>query len=296
MFNKVKILWQFSRPHTIIGSVFSITALYCIACAGKNIEQHIGLYVATLFAALGCNVFIVGLNQIVDIKLDEINKPYLPLAAKTLSLKNAFVIIYVSLAIALIVSLLISLFLFLLITIILIIGVAYSVPPLQLKKHHLPAALAITIVRGFLVNVGMFLHFQNQINKGFTIPTYVWCLTIFIMAFSVAIAWFKDLPDTDGDNQYHIKTLAVLYSKKVALYGGFCLVVAAYFFMLAWCYTTTQFNTNFLGIAHIVLLALFFLNLFFLKLKNKASIKKFYLRFWVFFFAEYVVFTVWLFL
>jgi homogentisate phytyltransferase / homogentisate geranylgeranyltransferase len=296
MFNKAKTLWQFSRPHTIIGSVFSITALYCIACTGKNIEQHLGLYIATLIAALGCNVFIVGLNQIVDIKLDEINKPYLPLAAKTLSPKNAFIIIYVSLAIALLVSLATSLFLFLLITIILIIGVAYSVPPLQLKKHHLPAALAITVVRGFLVNVGMFLHFQNQINKNYAIPTYVWCVTIFIMAFSVAIAWFKDLPDTDGDNQYHIKTLAVLYSKKVALYGGFSLVVAAYSCMLVWCYTTREYNTNFLGIAHLVLLILYFLNLFFLRLKDKASIKKFYLRFWVFFFAEYMVFMVWVFL
>lgn len=296
MGNKLKILWQFSRPHTIIGSIFSITALYCIACAGKNIQQHLGLYVATIIAALGCNVFIVGLNQIVDIKLDEINKPYLPLAAKTLSLKNAFIIIYVSLAIALIVSLTTSLFLFLLITIILIIGVAYSVPPLQLKKHHLPAALAITIVRGFLVNIGMFLHFQNQLNNNFTIPTYVWCLTIFIMAFSVAIAWFKDLPDTDGDNQYHIKTLAVLYSKATALYGGFALVVAAYIFMLVWSFTTTQYNTRFLGIAHIALLVLFFLNLFFLKLKSQISIKKFYLRFWGFFFVEYLVFTVWVFL
>jgi homogentisate phytyltransferase/homogentisate geranylgeranyltransferase len=296
MLNKLKILWQFSRPHTIIGSIFSITALYCIACAGKNIEQHVGLYIATIIAALGCNIFIVGLNQIVDIKLDEINKPYLPLAAKILSLKNAYKIIYISLAISLGVSLATSVFLFLLITIILIIGVAYSVPPLQLKKHHLPAALAITIVRGFLVNIGMFLHFQDQLNKNFIIPTYVWCLTIFIMAFSVAIAWFKDLPDTDGDNQYHIKTLAVLYSKVTALYGGFSLVVAAYLFMLLWSYTATQYNTRFLGIAHIALLVLFFLNLFFLQLKSQASIKKFYLRFWVFFFAEYIVFLVWMFL
>ncbi len=296
MINKLKIGWQFSRPHTIIGSIFSITALYCIACAGKNIQQHLGFYFVTLIIALGCNVFIVGLNQIVDIKLDKINKPYLPLAAKTLSLKNAYTIIYVSLAIALIVSLATSLFLFLLITIILIIGVAYSVPPLQLKKHHLPAALAITIVRGFLVNVGMFLHFQNQVNKNFPIPLYVWCLTIFIMAFSVAIAWFKDLPDTDGDNQYHIKTLAVMYSKATALYGGFSLVVAAYSCMLVWSFTTTQYNTKFLSIAHLVLLALFFFNLFFLEIKNQASIKSFYLRFWVFFFVEYLVFTVWVFL
>jgi homogentisate phytyltransferase / homogentisate geranylgeranyltransferase len=296
MLSKLKILWQFSRPHTIIGSIFSITALYIIALAGQNFTTHIYLYLLTLLSALGCNVFIVGLNQIVDVKLDEINKPYLPLAAKTLSLKNAFVIIYVSLAISLIVALIASLFLFLLITIILIIGVAYSLPPLQLKKHHLPAALAITMVRGFLVNIGMFLHFNKLINNNFAIPAYVWCLTIFIMAFSIAIAWFKDLPDTEGDDAFKIKTLAVLYSKKIALIGGCGLVIAAYIFMLGWCYTTQQYHTIFLSIAHLILLFFFCLNILFLQLKSKQSIKLFYLRFWVFFFAEYLVFAVWVYL
>ena len=132
----LKILWQFSRPHTIIGSLCSITALYIIACHGVDLLQHGWLYAATLIAALACNVFIVGINQIADVEMDNINKPYLPLAAGTLTKKNALLIVYASLVIALIFAFMASLFYFALIITILLIGIAYSLPPLYLKQHH----------------------------------------------------------------------------------------------------------------------------------------------------------------
>lgn len=236
----LQILWQFSRPHTIIGSVCSIAALYTIACGGTDLLQHAGLFAFTLIAALGCNVFIVGINQIADVEMDKINKPYLPLAAGTLSRKNALAIVFISFAIALVFALLSSLFYFILIIIIILIGIAYSLPPLYLKQHHLPAALAITLVRGLLVNVGIFLHFQKTMNGNYDIPGHIWCLAFFIMAFSVAIAWFKDLPDTEGDEKFHVRTLAVLYSKKNALSGGTLLVAAAYFAVLGWSFFMRQ--------------------------------------------------------
>ena len=289
----LKILWQFSRPHTIIGSVCSISALYIIACNGTGLLQHGWLYATTLIAALACNVFIVGINQIADVEMDKINKPYLPLAAGTLSRKNALAIVYASLAIALVFAFMASLFYFGLIVIILLIGIAYSLPPLYLKQHHLPAALAITLVRGLLVNVGIFLHFQKTINGNCNLPGHIWCLAFFIMAFSIAIAWFKDLPDTEGDEKFHVKTLAVLYSKKNALTGGTLLVGAAYVLVLLWSFFYTAKDPWYLIITHGLLFAFFLMNYFSVQLEDKNSVKKFYLRFWVFFFAEYILFAVW---
>jgi homogentisate phytyltransferase/homogentisate geranylgeranyltransferase len=289
----LKILWQFSRPHTIIGSVCSITALYIIACNGSNLMQHTWLYTTTLIAALACNIFIVGINQIADVEMDRINKPYLPLAAGTLTRKNALAIIFTALSIALVFAFAASLFYFVLIIIILLIGIAYSLPPLYLKQHHLPAALAITLVRGLLVNIGIFLHFQKMINGNYELPGHIWCLAAFIMAFSIAIAWFKDMPDTEGDEKFHVKTLAVLYSKKNALLGGTLLVSIAYAAVLVWSFFYAVKNPWYLIITHGVLFILFLLNYFSVQLKDKNSIKKFYLRFWVFFFAEYILFAVW---
>ena len=290
----LKTFWQFSRPHTIIGSLCSITALYIIASKGIDLFAYLNVYFLTLIAALACNIFIVGINQIADVEMDKINKPYLPLAAGILSKKNALAIVYAALLICLIISFFASLFYFGLIIIILLIGIAYSLPPLYLKQHHLPAALAITLVRGFLVNVGIFLHFQKAINGNYELPGYVWCLAIFIMAFSIAIAWVKDLPDTEGDEKFHVKTLAVLYSKRNALLGGTIMVSAAYIFVIGWSFFYANKEKAFLLAAHGFLFTLFLLNYSFVKLADKKSIKLFYLRFWVFFFAEYILFAWWM--
>lgn len=288
---RLKILWQFSRPHTIIGSICSITSLYILACRGTSLQNHLWLLFGTLSAALCCNIFIVGLNQIEDVELDIINKPWLPVAAGTLSKKKADNIIYISLFISLAAAMLTSLLLFLIIVVILMIGIIYSVPPLKLKQHHLPAALCITLVRGFLVNVGIFLHYQYSLYKITVIPGYIWCLTFFIMAFSVAIAWFKDLPDTEGDNRYNIKTLPVLYSRRTALYGGTFLVAAAYVYVLAWSYLENAGFSSLIFCGHAALFVLFLLNFSLVRLSDKDSIKNFYLRFWGFFFAEYILFA-----
>jgi homogentisate phytyltransferase/homogentisate geranylgeranyltransferase len=290
---QLKTLWQFSRPHTIIGSICSITALYCIALEGSSFIQYILLYIQTLFAALTCNIFIVGLNQIVDVKIDAINKPYLPIPAKRLTEREAYVIVFIALGLSLLVSFITSIFLFFLIIGIQLIGIAYSVPPLQLKKHHLPAAIAISVVRGILVNIGMYYHFNSSVHNQQMIPQHIWLLTIFITAFSIAIAWFKDLPDTDGDREFKIKTLAILYTKKSALIYGNVLVIFAYCLLLFWGYKYLHPYSPFFIAAHWLLLLLFIINAFTIKIESQISIKRFYMRFWIFFFAEYITYIVW---
>lgn len=293
MIKQLKIFWQFSRPHTIIGSICSITALYILACGGRPLQENIWLLCGTLIAALGCNVFIVGINQLEDVELDIINKPWLPLAAGTLKRSGALAIVYTALLISLISATITSLFLLTIISVIIFIGIIYSMPPFKLKQHHLPAALSITLVRGFIVNVGIYMHYHDALNHRFNIPGHIWCLTFFIMAFSVAIAWFKDLPDTEGDGRYHINTLPVLYSRKFALYGGTALVCVAYLYVIAWSWLIEINNKYLLLIGHAILFVIFLLNFSVVKLADKGSIKNFYLRFWVFFFAEYLLFAIW---
>jgi homogentisate phytyltransferase / homogentisate geranylgeranyltransferase len=289
---QLKAFWQFCRPHTIFGSLFSVTTLYILACVGNVFLKESSLFI-TIIASLACNIFIVGLNQIIDVDLDKINKPKLPLAAGTMQMQTAKTIILVALFISIVFGFWGSYYLGMLILIINSIGYLYSAPPVQLKRHHLPAAISITLVRGLLVNLGMFIHFRYVLYAQTIkepLPTFLLPLTLFIIAFSVAIAWFKDLPDTEGDKQFHFKTLSVLYSKNVALIGGSIMVVLAYLFCIGWSYVNAQLL---LCISHIVLLLLFVINLLSLKLDHAKSIKNFYLRFWVLFFAEYIVFAVW---
>jgi homogentisate phytyltransferase/homogentisate geranylgeranyltransferase len=278
-------LWKFSRPHTIIGSVVSIVVLFLLQ--GGNLSDDFYMLAITLIAALGCNVCITGLNQIVDVELDKINKPELPIASGKLEMGTARKIVIVSGIIAIGAAAVLHWFLLLLITVILILGIAYSVPPIQLKQHHLPAALAITIVRGVLVNIGMAMHFAGMLQGNFEIQPVIYPLTIFISAFSLAIAWYKDLPDRAGDAHFGYKTFPLLYSPKTALYTGASFVMAAYAWCIYWSYEKME---GLLMYSLIILSSLFLLHLRTVRLEEHKSIRRFYKLFWVFFFATYLSF------
>jgi homogentisate phytyltransferase/homogentisate geranylgeranyltransferase len=278
-------LWKFSRPHTIIGSVVSIVVLFLLQ--GGNIPDHLSILAITLISALGCNVCITGLNQIVDVELDKINKPELPIASGKLDIASAKKIVVVSGLIAIGAAALLHGFLLLLIAVILLLGIVYSVPPIQLKRHHLPAALAITIVRGVLVNIGMAMHFAGILQGNFEIQPVIYPLTIFISAFSLAIAWYKDLPDRAGDAHFGYKTFPLLYSPKTALYTGASFVMAAYAWCIYWSYEKME---GLLMYSLIILSSLFLLHLRSVQLEEHQSIRLFYKLFWVFFFATYLSF------
>ena len=87
-------LWKFSRPHTIIGSTVSIVVLFLLQ-GGSIVDQYL-ILLTTLVSALGCNVCITGLNQVIDIELDKINKPELPIASGELSMSTAKKIVIIS--------------------------------------------------------------------------------------------------------------------------------------------------------------------------------------------------------
>jgi homogentisate phytyltransferase / homogentisate geranylgeranyltransferase len=288
-------LWKFSRPHTIIGSVVSIFTLFYIIYDNQKIDSFFYLTIAVIIA-ITCNVFIVGINQVADVNIDKINKPYLPIPSGELSMKQAKIIVYASLFISLSLALFISPFLFVIIAIATSIGWAYSMPPFYLKQHHISAALAIATVRGVLLNLGGFLVFNYLINHSLEIPQNLKILTLFIIVFSIVISWFKDLPDIEGDAKYNIKTFAILYSPKVVLIMGNLLVGFAYtgtIYMKWLDYIMTEipsFKTKVLLVGHLILLGLFIINAFSIRLNEHQSIKKFYTRFWWFFFAEYALY------
>ena len=288
-------LWKFSRPHTVIGSVIGIYTLFYIIYDKQPIQSHSYLIMA-LIIAITCNVFIVGINQIADVNIDKINKPYLPIPSGLLSVQQAKIIVYSSLFISLGLALFISPYLFGIIAIATTIGWAYSMPPFYLKQHHISAALAIATVRGVLLNAGGFLVFNYLINNSLVMPENMKILTLFIIVFSVVISWFKDLPDIEGDAKYNIKTFAILYSPKVVLITGNLLVGFAYVFTiyLKWFdYIIAEipsFKTRVLLDGHLILLGFFIINAFSIRLNEHESIKKFYERFWWFFFAEYALY------
>lgn len=286
--SSVQSIWKFSRPHTIIGSVVSIVTLYVMS-KGDWQNDHLLLLLKALITGMTCNLYIVGINQIVDIDLDKINKPFLPLASGEMKLPTARFIVYSSFTIAALLAASISPELFLVVTCSMAIGWAYSCPPLSLRRHHLPAALSISIVRGLMVNLGAYRVFNSEMNGTKDLTGDILVLTLFIVTFSIVIAWFKDLPDVIGDRQFKIKSIAVLYSPKVAIGAGQLILSLAYIYSIFY-YLSHEQRDLVLGIGHILLFSLFQVNMW--MVRKQTEFKGFYKRFWLLFFAEYVMYLV----
>jgi len=73
------VLWRFTRPHTLIGSALAIPAIHLLAAPSLTsvATKHVLYSLAySMIPALLMNVFITGLNQITDVEIDKINKPY----------------------------------------------------------------------------------------------------------------------------------------------------------------------------------------------------------------------------
>jgi len=154
--NWALVLWEFSRPHTIVGSVLSVISLHLFAATapGAAVMNLSALAVALAWAivcAVLVNIYVTGLNQIFDVDIDKINKPYLPIAAGELSLPAAWIVCVGALVLGIVPSMLFYPFdktPLLAVTVgSALLGTAYSAPPLRLKRFPLLAALCIIVVR-----------------------------------------------------------------------------------------------------------------------------------------------------
>jgi homogentisate phytyltransferase/homogentisate geranylgeranyltransferase len=289
----LKILWQFSRPHTIIGSTLSILSIFAIAIGTSSLVSISPVLLPlSLLSALGCNIYITGLNQWSDIAVDKINKPWLPIAAGTLSRQDALRIVFVSGLVSLLAAACLSWPFFGLILAILSIGTAYSLPPLKLKRNHLLAAAAISIVRGLLVNIGFYLHFQYEMTGKWILTTAILPLTVFVTGFSLGIAWFKDIPDTKGDAAFQFGTLAVRSGRQKAFLLGLTVVSMAYLYIIFAAIVGQLPAMWYYIITHCAALSLFWWQASKLQVADDLQVKRFYLFFWGLFFLEYLIYPI----
>jgi len=113
-------------------------------------------------------------------------------------------------------------------------------------------------------------------------------LTLFISAFSLGIAWFKDLPDTTGDSQHEVGTLAVKKGRSWAFALGVVIVSLAYAFLIFW---GIYFHWGIPYVFfHILALTVFAIWVYRTDIEDTASLKRFYKLYWILFFLEYFSF------
>jgi hypothetical protein len=84
----VGAFWKFLRPHTIRGTILGASAVTAKALMETPLLIDWGLLPRAALGVLTLlcgNGYIVGINQIYDVDIDKVNKPFLPIAAGSAS-------------------------------------------------------------------------------------------------------------------------------------------------------------------------------------------------------------------
>ncbi|KAK7345190.1 hypothetical protein VNO77_15749 [Canavalia gladiata] len=289
--------WRFLRPHTIRGTALGSVALVARALIeNSNIIKWSLLFKALsgLFALICGNGYIVGINQIYDINIDKVNKPYLPIAAGDLSVQSAwFLVIFFAAAGLLIVGLNFGPFIFALYSLGLFLGTIYSIPPFRMKRFPVAAFLIIATVRGFLLNFGVYYATRAALGLAFEWSSPVVFITTFVTLFALVIAITKDLPDVEGDRKYQISTFATkLGVQNIAFLGSGILLMNYIVSILAAIYMPQAFRRWLLIPAHMIFASTLIYQAWILEQANytKDAISGFYRFIWNLFYAEYAIF------
>ena len=289
------VLWRFSRPHTVIGTAVSVVGLFAISldAIGGGVDAGRAAFHLfwTLVAGLSVNVFIVGINQITDVEIDRVNKPYLPIAAGELSLERAWLIVAAAGLLPVGLALTQGALETAAVVAALAVGTAYSVPPARLKRFPLAASLCVSGVRSAIVNLGVAAHFTAALGtQGTEIPPGVWALTAFVLPFSLAIAILKDVPDAEGDRAHTIFTFTVRHGGETVLRAGLAILTLAYLGMaILGPLLVDGADPVLLAAGHLAALAALWAAARSADPSDRAAFTRFYLRVWLLFFLEYAI-------
>ncbi|RZM77422.1 homogentisate phytyltransferase [Leptolyngbya iicbica] len=296
--------WKFSRPHTIIGTSLSVIGVFVISWTvvqDSSVTPILNPFslLLPLLACLAGNVYIVGLNQIEDVEIDRINKPALPIASGEFSNSNAWSIVVFAASLSILLAAFGDWYLLATILLSLIIGTAYSVPPIRLKRFPFWASVCILTVRGGIVNLGLFLHYSHQLGLPLQIPARMWALTAFVLVFSIVIAIFKDIPDIEGDRQFNITTFTVRLGQTRVYQVARLVLTLCYVGMMVAVPWIPGIDWVFVGVTHTALLGWFWWRSYRVAMPNQAAsddlpltFTNFYQFIWQLFFLEYVLYPI----
>ena len=287
-------LWRFSRPHTIVGTAVSIVALYLVAVdalPGLGLGGGLWDLFWTLVAGLAVNVYIVGVNQLEDVDIDRVNKPFLPLAAGDMTHEQARAVVAATAGLAVVLALTQGAVETVAVVAGLAVGTAYSTPPLRLKRYPAAASLCISGVRSVVVNLGVYAHFSLALGDGtVAIPAPVWALTLVVLPFSLAIAILKDVPDAEGDRRFRIMTFTVRVGGRPVLRAGLAALTLGYLGMAtAGAALIPEAQPAVLAGGHLAALAVLLAWARGVDPADPAGFTRFYMRVWKLFFFEYAL-------
>lgn len=162
--------------------------------------------ILAMLAAAVLNAASNGLNQICDLESDRINKPHRPLPAGQISRHEAWVFTGVAYLVAMILVAAVNRQTFVIYLAAALATVAYSAPPLRLKRHFIASNLTIATIRGELLKVAGWAAIATVLHS-----VEPWYIGFIYFVFLLGATTTKDFADIEGDRAAGVSTLPVKY-------------------------------------------------------------------------------------
>lgn len=209
----IAIFAQLVRPYTLVAPLIAgilggllpivyVTRAYPTGFVLSNWFTFLLLVLVLMCVQAGGQV----INQVADVEIDRINKPYRPLPQGKISLRTAFIIGVLLEVICLISAFLINIIVFTLSTIGVWLSIFYSLEPIRAKKRGwLLAIMWQAVARGFLPFLITWSVF-GDIHE--PLP---WLLGIVGFLWVLAFQGTKDFADYEGDLKFNISTIVTTF-------------------------------------------------------------------------------------
>ncbi|XP_052731176.1 glycinol 4-dimethylallyltransferase [Vigna angularis] len=277
--------YLFCYPYTVIGRVSSISASLLVV---ERLSDISPLFFPEMFQALVphlfMDIYVNGVNQLFDLEIDKINKPYLPLASGQISFTTGVIIVASSLTLSFgiawtigswpLIWSIVSCFL---------LWTAYSinVPLLRWKGHPLLAAMVIFATWAVIFPITFFAHMQTFVLKRAIIfPRSMIFSVVFLGFYSLGIALFKDIPDIDGDQKFGIQSFSARLGQKRVFWICVSLFEMAFGVAVVAGLTSSPLVKIVTSLGHAVLGSILWYQAKSVDLSSKASIGSFYMLIW----------------
>ena len=202
----LRLYWTFARPFTLVPPMVGIFSGSLIGYGASHAPfrvLHVGLAVG---AAAVLNAASNGLNQICDLENDRINKPHRPLPSGKMTLGRAWAFVAVTYAAALVMVATVNRETFAIYAIAALATVAYSAPPVRLKRHPVGSNLIIALIRGALLKVAGWAAVSTVLAS-----VEPWYIGSIYFVFLLGATTTKDFADIEGDRAAGCITLPVRF-------------------------------------------------------------------------------------
>ncbi|XP_057442086.1 glycinol 4-dimethylallyltransferase-like [Lotus japonicus] len=218
--NLLIVLYTFCTPHAQMTRILCTISASLLAV--KTLSDISPLLFTGILQALVAYVFmdiyVCTVNQLFDIEIDKINKPYLPLASGQLSYTAGVIITASSLFLSLLLAWITGSWpLIWSVILICALWTAYSanVPLLRWKGNPVLAAIVIFASWAIIFPISSFLHIQTSVFKRSVVfPKSLNFVIAFMSFYILGIAVMKDIPDIEGDEAFGIHSFSARFGKK----------------------------------------------------------------------------------